>query len=281
MTFTDEILTEPVLGHIAGEWLIRLREKRPLVQNITNFVAMDISANALLAIGASPAMVHAVEEVQDFLAFSDALVINTGTLSAPFAASMKLAAARADSLGKPWVLDPVGAGATAFRNQLIGELLGFRPSIIRGNASEILSVARIAALSDIAAVPKGVDSQHATAMAESAAVALARQTGGVVAATGAVDFITDGTREFRLANGDAMMTRITALGCSLSAVCAAFASLSDDFCTAAASAIGVYGVAGEIAALASYGPGSFRTAFLDALYNLTPADLTARLKVLQ
>ena len=121
--------------------LAALRKKRPLVHNIANYVSMDVAANALLAIGASPAMVHASEEVAEFAALSDALVINIGTLSAPWVEAMRLAARAANTKPIPWVLDPVGAGATSFRNRTIAALLEERPAVIRGNASEILAVA--------------------------------------------------------------------------------------------------------------------------------------------
>ena len=118
-----------------------LRALRPLVQNITNYVAMTPSANVLLALGASPAMVHAVEEVEDFVAISDALAVNIGTLSPPWVAAMRAAAERAKALGKPWVLDPVGCGATPYRSAVAAELAALGPAVIRGNASEILSLA--------------------------------------------------------------------------------------------------------------------------------------------
>ena len=130
----------------AGRLLGELRAKRPLVQNITNFVSMDIAANVLLAVGASPAMVHAPEESPDFLTIAQALVINIGTLSSPWVESMEVAAKAARSLGKPWVLDPVGAGATGFRDSAVKKLIAHRPQVIRGNASEIMAVARVAGL---------------------------------------------------------------------------------------------------------------------------------------
>jgi hydroxyethylthiazole kinase len=150
-----------------------------LVHNITNFVAMDVSANCLLALGASPAMVHAEEEVEDFVAIACALVVNIGTLSPPWVAAMARAAARARALGRPWVLDPVGAGATSYRTRTALELIGLHPTVIRGNASEILALAGAAA-----GPTKGVDSTHGTDEAVDAAAQLARSSGAVVAVTG-------------------------------------------------------------------------------------------------
>ena len=273
-------LSSAALASRATALLVALRAKKPLVHNVTNFVAMDVSANVLLAIGASPAMVHAVEEVAEFTALADALVVNTGTLSRPFADSMLLAAQAAVAQGKPWVLDPVGAGATLFRNGVLGDLMRLKPALIRGNASEIMALAAIAGLSDEAVRPRGIDSQHGTAAAEASAIALARHLGCTIAATGEVDFITDGKRQLRLGNGDAVMTRVTALGCALSAVCAAFAAVTGDAFEAACAALAVYGVAGEMAARVSQGPGSFRVAFLDVVARIAGPDLTGCLKVL-
>ncbi len=259
--------------------LSALRVQSPLVQAITNYVSMDVAANVLLSIGASPAMVHAAEEVEEFVGFAGALVVNIGTLSPSFVPGMEIAAAAADRLGKPWVLDPVGAGATAYRNRTIEQLLHHRPAIIRGNASEIIAVARIAGVDVAAARPKGVDAAHGVDQAQDAAGALARRLGCIVAATGAIDFVTDGARVAEPANGSPLMTRVTALGCALSGVVAAFAALTPDRFLAAAVATAVYGVAGEMAAEQAQRPGGFRVAFLDALDAIDEADIARRLKV--
>ena len=264
----------------AGELLERLRATRPLVQNITNFVSMDTVANALLALGASPAMVHSIEESADFAARADALNVNTGTLSKPFLEGGESAATAAHMLGRPWVLDPVGVGGGKFRNEAVLRLLRHRPAVIRGNASEIMGVARVAGLNAQAAAPRGVDAAHTTDEAFVTARLVARHHLCVVAATGAVDLITDGERVLRFANGHELMTRVTALGCALSGVVAAFCAVGDDAFEAAASAIAVYGVAGEMAAEKASRPGSYRVAFMDMLDAITPADVSARLKVL-
>lgn len=263
----------------AGRLLTRLRETRPLVQAVTNYVSMDVAANVLLAIGASPAMVHAPEEVEEFVSFSGALVVNIGTLSAPWVEGMEKAAAAARKFGKPWTLDPVGVGATAFRNATTERLLAHRPTVIRGNASEILAVARIAGVDVEAASPKGVDSAHETAAARGAAEALARKLDCTVAATGAVDLVTDGARTIMLANGSPVMAQVTALGCALSGVVAGFSALGDDRFVTTAAAAAVYGVAGEMAQEKSRRPGSFRVAFLDALDAVSVEDVARRLKI--
>ncbi len=163
------------LAAAAVRLLADLRASRPLVQAVTNYVSMDVAANALLAIGASPAMVHAPEEADEFVALANALVVNIGTLSKSFVVSMEAAAPAADRHGRPWVLDPVGVGATRFRDEAVEQLLRRRPTIIRGNASEILSVARIAGLHHDAVAPKGVDSAHETGAARGLAIELARR----------------------------------------------------------------------------------------------------------
>jgi hydroxyethylthiazole kinase len=255
--------------------LTALREKRPLVHNIANYVSMDVAANALLAIGASPAMVHASEEVAEFAALSDALVINIGTLSTPWLEAMRLAAKAANAKPIPWVLDPVGAGATRFRNRTIEALLEERPAVIRGNASEILAVAGAAG-----AKPKGVDSANTPEEAAAAADALAERLHCTVVASGAIDLITDGTRRIRLGNGHPMMAQVTALGCALSAIVGAFAAVERDPFVAAATATAVYGICGTLAAKKAEGPGSFRVAFIDALDRIDADGIKTHLKVL-
>jgi hydroxyethylthiazole kinase len=253
--------------------LARVRDQRPLVHNITNYVAMTVSANALLALGASPAMVHAPEEVEDFAAISSSLLINIGTLSAGWVEAMKLAARRALSLGKPWVLDPVGVGATSFRNAVAAELLALKPSIIRGNASEIMSLAGVAG-----ATGKGVDSTASSEVAIAAAVALAERTGAVVAVTGALDYATDGWTLVAIESGDALLTRSTALGCALSATVAAFAAVAPPL-QAASAALAVYGAAGKQAARSCRGPGHLAAELCDALYAMDAALLARDARV--
>ncbi|MBI1173419.1 hydroxyethylthiazole kinase [bacterium] len=255
-----------------GEALAQMRAKAPLVQNVTNYVAMNVMANVMLAIGASPAMVHAEEEAAEFAGFTQALTINIGTLSAPWVRAMKAAAAVAAARGTPWVLDPVAAGATGFRRETAAALVAERPTVIRGNASEIL------ALSGAAAAGKGVDAADGVEAAEAGALALSRATGAVVAVTGRVDFVTDGTRSCRIANGHPLMPQVTALGCALTGVVGAFLVDQPAF-EATVAALAFYGLAGEVAARGARGPGSFAVAFVDALAALTPAEVSAGAKV--
>lgn len=249
-----------------GTYLRQMRVTAPLVHNITNYVAMNIMANVLLSAGASPAMVHAREEVAEFAGLAQALTVNIGTLDPEWAEAMDIAARTMDAAGRPWVLDPVGVGATRFRQQACARLLALRPTVIRGNASEIL------ALAGLDAQGRGVDAADPVAAAEAAARDLARRTGAVVAVSGPVDFVTDGGSAYRVSNGHDLMPCVTALGCSLNGVIAAFL-VGQDRLGATVAALAYFGLAGERAAKGAAGPGSFQTAFLDALQVLTPDDL--------
>ncbi|MCX5570755.1 hydroxyethylthiazole kinase [Kaistia nematophila] len=244
----------------AASALAAMRAARPLVQNITNYVAMTISANVLLAVGASPAMVHAAEEVDEFVAISSALVINIGTLSPQWIEGMRRAAKQAVALGKPWVLDPVGCGATKFRTDFAVEMSRAGPAIIRGNASEIMSLAGAAG-----AGGKGVDSTASSDAALAAGKALARASGAVVAITGETDYVTDGDTVVAVTGGSPLMPLSTALGCALSATVAAFAAVRPPF-EAAVAALAVYGAAGAAAAARVTGPGHLPAELCDALH---------------
>ncbi|XGA80433.1 hydroxyethylthiazole kinase [Halomonas sp. CH40] len=257
-----------------GQHLTHLHHVTPLTHCITNYVAMNSSANILLALGASPAMLHAEQEVAEFVRLSAALSVNIGTISAPWAHSIQIAARTAQASGTPWVLDPVAVGATAYRQQLCAELLALKPAVIRGNASEILS------LNGIANPGRGADSTVSSEDAHIAARQLARQQGCIVGVSGETDIITDGHQSLRLYGGHALMPRVTTLGCGLSAAVAAFVGADPASpLTATAAAFGCFALAGERAGQMANGPGSFTPAFLDALYQLTPQDLDTCLKM--
>jgi hydroxyethylthiazole kinase len=250
-----------------------LRARRPLVHNITNYVAMSVSANVLLALGASPAMVHATEEVEDFVAVSDALAVNIGTLSRPWVAAMRAAVARATALGKPWVLDPVGCGATPYRTGVATELAALSPAVIRGNASEIMSLA-----GEVGA-GKGVDSLSAADQATQSAARLAGTTAAVVAVTGEVDYVTDRTGTLAVHSGHALMPLSTALGCSLTAVTAAFATVRPPR-LAAVAALAVFGAAGSAAAGRLRGPGHLPAEICDELHTMSRATLARHARLI-
>lgn len=252
--------------------LTALRSQTPLVHCITNYVAMNIAANVVLAAGASPAMLHAQEEVADFVPICGALTINIGTLSPSWVAAMQLAADTARATGTPWVLDPVAHFVSPYRKEVARDLVARGPSIIRGNASEIL------ALSGAATAGKGADSGDSVADAEDTATALARAQGCVVAITGEVDFVTDGERAARVSGGSDIMPKVTALGCSLTALTGAFAAVAPPL-EATAAALALFAEAGSRAAQTAQGPGSFQVAFLDALSQITPADLAGEAQI--
>ncbi len=235
---------------------------------------MNTTANALLAIGASPVMAHAPEEVAELASLSRALVLNIGTLSAPWVDSMLLAGAAARRAGHPIVLDPVGAGATRFRTETAHRLLAeLSPAIVRGNASEIL------ALGSGEHSTKGVDSAHTAEQAAGAARAIAQSSGAVVVVSGPTDFIVSSDATVRVANGHPLMPRVTGLGCTATALCGAFAAANPSPLDAAAHAMAVMGIAGEIAAARASGPGTFLALFLDALSSLGESDVRERLRM--
>ena len=252
--------------------MTRLRRRAPLVHNITNYVVMNITANALLAVGASPAMVHAVEEAAEFASLAQALVINIGTLSPRWVEAMELAAGAATRTGVPWILDPVAAGATAYRTATAGRLMKLKPAVIRGNASEIM------ALAGEAGGAKGVDSTRGSDAAIDAAKRLALATSAVVAATGAVDYISDGTRLAGIANGDIMLTRVTGTGCSATALIGAFLGAGLPPFEAAAAGLATIGIAADLAIVGAKGPGSFAVALIDALAGLDDATIAAKMR---
>lgn len=255
-----------------------VRERAPLVHSITNFVVMNFNANVLLAAGASPVMAHAKEEVLDMVAIAQSLVLNIGTLEPAWIESMRLALGAAAQRGIPTVLDPVGAGATPYRNASIARLLDTAaPSVIRGNGSEIMSVAGAQVQT------KGVDSGAAASDALSSARALVARTGGVVCVSGATDHILDAERWALLSNGHPWMTKITGVGCSATALIGAFCAVQPDAWRATVSAMALMGVAGEVAAetvvVRRQGVGSMQVALLDALQLLDEASFVQRLRM--
>lgn len=251
-----------------GTMMTTMRQQRPLVHCITNYVAMNIAANVLLASGASPAMIHAEEEAEEFSAIAGALTVNIGTLSPGWLKGMQGAIKGATTAGRPWVLDPVAHNATRYRSEATRTLLALSPTIIRGNASEII------ALSGASSRGQGVDSRDSVAAAEDAARHIARNHHTIVAVTGEIDFVTDGERAVRVHGGSAVMPQVTALGCSLTCLVGAFvASFPKTAFEATTSALAMFAVAGERAARNADGPGSFGWRFLDALAAIDEATL--------
>jgi hydroxyethylthiazole kinase len=252
--------------------LAAVRAQRPLVHNLTSAVVANFTANALLALGAAPAMVESPDEVAAFAASADAVVVNLGTLNPGRAAVMRMAAGAASSAGRPWALDPVGAGAIAARTAFALELCRLRPTAIRGNASEILGLA------GEAGGGRGVDSGASSDVAVAAGQLLAGLTGAVVAVTGKVDYITDGARVIALENGVSMMTSVTGMGCAATAIIGACLAVSADALEGVAHALAIAGIAGEMAARIARGPGSLMVGYLDALAAPDTALLRAQMR---
>lgn len=254
--------------------ILAIRYQAPLIHNITNYVAMNTTANALLAIGASPVMAHAHEEVADMVGIAKALVINIGTLSEKWIQSMHKAMLQAQCCHVPIVMDPVGAGATAYRTDTAMKLLSVAPvAIIRGNASEIMAIVKKGSTT------KGVDSLSGSESAVDAAQELNKAYGAVVCITGETDIIVSDDTIAKIKNGHAMMPRVTGLGCTASSLCGAFLGVNASAFAAAVHAMAVMGIAGEMAAELSKGPGSLQLHFLDMLYALTEPDIIARIRL--
>ncbi len=256
-----------------AEALARMRAAAPLVHCITNYVAMDFAANLLLAAGAAPAMIHAREEAAEFARTASALTVNIGTLSPDWVEAMAEAAGAAREAGRPWVFDPVAAGATAYRREVSARLMALGPTVVRGNASEVL------ALAGATGTGKGVEAADPVAKAEAAARELARAHGTVVAVTGPEDYVTDGARALRIAGGDPMLARVTAAGCALTALVGAYLGAGLRPVEGTVGALAAYAAAGAAAAEGAPGPGSFRVAFLDAIAGLDAEGLAARAAV--
>ena len=264
--------TESTLS--TGADLAAIRERKPLVHQITNYVVMNETANATLALGALPVMAHAREEVEEMAALAGAVVINIGTLSPPWVDAMLAAGRAANGAGVPIVLDPVGAGATSYRSETSKRLLDeLEIAVVRGNPAEI------ATLAGREAEIRGVESLGASDSANELARAAAGSLGTIVAVTGPVDHVSDGERSLAIANGDPLLATITGSGCMATAITGCFAAVCPDGLAAAAEALVAFGVAGEDAARDAKGPGSFHAALYDALYALNPETLDERAKV--
>ncbi|MHB1413170.1 MAG: hydroxyethylthiazole kinase [Thermoleophilia bacterium] len=260
----------------AIELLARVRQKAPLIHNITNFVVMNSSANILLAIGASPVMAHCQAEVEEMTSMSSALVLNIGTIQEDWLDSMICAAKTANSVGIPVILDPVGAGATRLRTDAINEIMGNASiSVLRGNCSEVLS------LGSSAIKTKGVDTSLSLSdQTVEAARQMAVDKKCVIAISGEEDCITDGHQVFRVRNGQPLMTRVTGSGCGLTAVTAAFCAVAENsLALATAAAFGYYGLCGDLAVKTSDKPGSFHVAFIDQLYSTGDEEIRELLKI--
>jgi hydroxyethylthiazole kinase len=263
-----------ITAQSVSENLLKLREQGPLVHNITNYVVMNNTANALLSIGASPVMAHAPEEMEAMAGIASALVINIGTLSNEWIEGMLIAGKTAHKRGIPVVLDPVGAGATEFRTQTCHKIIKeCRPTIIRGNASEIMALIS----SDVKT--KGVDSTESSEKAVELAKTLAKESGAVVSVSGPADFITDGDKVLSIKNDIPLMPKVTGMGCTASTLTGAVAAVCPNTLEAAATAMAIMAVAGEMTMPMAKGPGTFQSHFLDSLYAMNENDIAKHLKL--
>lgn len=265
---TPKISTEEVIIILE-----RLRARHPLVHCLTNQVVKNFTANVLLALGAAPAMVEHAEEAAEFAAMADALLVNVGTLDELQMTAIRRAIPSATQARKPWVLDPVAVGPLTVRTHFAREIVKLRPSVIRGNASEII------ALAGQTRKGRGVDSGDSSEAALAAGRELAQQIGGAVLVTGPVDYATDGTDTVACANGHLLMTRVTGVGCAQGALAAACAAVSDSPLAAAVAAAVLMGVAGDLAARVGKRPGTFAPALLDALDQLDADTLRREAKL--
>jgi hydroxyethylthiazole kinase len=258
-----------------GATLGELRQRKPLVHQITNYVVMNETANATLAIGALPVMAHALEEVEELASIAGALVLNIGTLSRAWIDGMLLAGRAANARGVPIVLDPVGAGATRFRTDTARRLLDeLDVTVVRGNAGEI------ATLAGVEAELKGVESISAGLDALALARRAASQLGCVVSATGPIDHVSNGDTVLAVENGDALLATVTGTGCMASAIIGCFVAVRPDApLEASVEALAAFGVAGEDAAARAFGPGTVHVHLYDALYNLDPETLDGRVRI--
>lgn len=277
-------IADPELASAVAQALVEVRKQNPLVASITNAVTMDFVANAQLAIGGSAAMVYIGEEGQALTDIGSALYINMGTLLPLHEEAIPAAARVAHETNTPWVLDPVGIGIGGMRGRILLDLAACKPTIIRGNASEIIALASLWAVPMTTGalehskrgLVRGVDSTDQVDDAIAAACALARFTGGAVMVSGKLDAVCDATRVVRVFGGGALMSKVTGFGCSLGGVAAVFAGVADPFVAAVAASC-AYKKAGTRAATRSSGPGTFKAAFLDSLYSLDSSEIAERI----
>lgn len=257
-----------------GALLVALREKSPLVHNITNEVVTNFTANGLLAIGASPVMAYAPEEVADMAKIAGVLVLNMGTLTKETVESMLIAGKSANEHGVPVVFDPVGAGATPFRTEMARRIVEeINIAIIRGNAAEIANV-----MGEAWEI-KGVDAGQAGGNVEALARKAAKELNTVVAITGKIDVVAGLNELYTVHNGDEMLTRITGTGCLLTSIIGAFTTVEKDYMLAAAAGLAVYGAAAEMARQTVSAPGSYQVALLDMLYSIDEEQVASMARV--
>jgi hydroxyethylthiazole kinase len=254
--------------------LNNIRLKTPLVHNITNYVVMNSTANALLAIGASPIMAHAIEEVEDIVAISSSLVLNMGTLSDKWIEAMLLAARKAKEINIPFVFDPVGVGASKYRTKTALKIIATAtPNVIRGNASEILALAQLTNSN------KGLDSTIQSEDALEGAIKLSKQYNNTIVISGAIDYIITDDTVSKISNGSPLMAKITGMGCTSTSIIGACIAVEPNIHLACTAAMAIMGIAGDMAAKLSKGPGSFQLHFTDSLYLISGKIINEEIKL--
>lgn len=266
-------ITQDLRDHIP-EILRKVRKEVPLIHHITNVVVTNVTANVTLAVGASPVMAHALEEVQEMAGAAKALVLNIGTLTPKLVEAMILAGKSANTCSIPVVLDPVGAGATSLRTESARRIMSeVKISILRGNEAEV------SVIGGFGGTIRGVDSVSGHHNKRALVRETARKLACTVAVTGATDFVSDGERVAIVENGHPMLRHVTGTGCMATAVVGAFAAVESDMLLATAAALAYYGYAAERAAARSGGPGTFQAALFDRLFNMTPEELASGSRV--
>lgn len=273
-------MTEQEIRSALARAISDVREKNPLVPSITNTVTQDFVANAQLAIGGSAAMFYLPDECEDVAQIASAFYINMGTVMPFYEETVPRVAQALQENKTPWVLDPVAIGMAQLRTKLLLQLKEFKPTIIRGNASEINALAKLWQLVDDTSVGqvRGVDSTEKVSSAKNAAVELAKFTGGAVAVSGEKDLVTDGKRIILCAGGSVLSTKITGSGCALGGVMAIYSAVTTPFIAALAGTT-IFNQAGTLAAAQVDTPASFKVKFLDALYTLTAENVSENFRV--
>ena len=252
-----------------------VRATNPMAGSVTNTVTIDFVANAQLAVGGSAAMVYLPDEGECLVAAGGAVYLNMGTQFPIYTETIPRTAAAAFNVGKPWVIDPVGIGIGKQRSDLLLKVKQYKPTIIRGNASEIIALASLWNLegtTEDLSRARGVDSTDEVAAARDAAIALARYTGGAVAVSGEVDLVTNGEVVAYSHGGSSLMSKVTGFGCSQGGVLAVYACVADPF-TAALAGVAHYNIAGRRAEELASAPASFKVAFIDELYKVSPEEI--------
>lgn len=270
----NRLISKTELQRQMTETVEKVKATNPMAGSITNSVTINFVANAQLAVGGSAAMVYLPEEGEFIANAGAATYINVGTLLPLYEETLPRMAKALYQAKKPWVLDPVAVGIGSLRTKLLRELKAYQPSIIRGNASEIIALAGLWELNGGTALSnvRGVDSTDTVAAAKIAAVALAKYTGGAVAVSGEIDFVTDGVNAVISYGGSHFMAKITGAGCSLGGVAAVYLTVASPL-VAALTAVSVYNLAGSRAGKRTDAPGSFQVAFLDELYRAEPKEI--------